>query len=168
MPTQIATRPDNTRPTPYKPCAHVFPSAPTRTWLYKAETKPETALTCPPTAELGRRALLCPPGIPSAVPTSLPIALPIWAPKSDAPVLTPPVKPPKLTPPGSTMGARRTEAQRRRVRQNCRSAYGRRVGAGGGGDRRRRRGHLARPGSGRVPTCSTFPPRAVTTIQMRP
>jgi hypothetical protein len=26
---------------------------PTPTWLYKAKTKPETTLTCPPTAELG-------------------------------------------------------------------------------------------------------------------
>jgi hypothetical protein len=35
-------------------CAHAFRGAPSRTWLYKTESEPETTLTCPRTAELGQ------------------------------------------------------------------------------------------------------------------
>jgi hypothetical protein len=52
MPTQIPPTPDDATEIAYYPCAHAFGAAPTRTWLYKAESKPETAITCPRTAEL--------------------------------------------------------------------------------------------------------------------
>jgi hypothetical protein len=34
-------------------CAHAFEPLRTRTWLYNKESDPESALKCPPTAELG-------------------------------------------------------------------------------------------------------------------
>jgi hypothetical protein len=54
MPTQIPPTPDNKATITRKPCAHVYSTTATPTWLNKAKNDPKTTPKCPLTAELGR------------------------------------------------------------------------------------------------------------------